>query len=74
MAKRRQTIPIAHADDVAPLWSALVDNQTLQSAKVSISSGFLTGDVLSANVAGTSITASYDPTTGVLTLTGNDTS
>jgi hypothetical protein len=73
MAKRRQTIPIAHADDVAPLWSALVDNQTLQSAKVSISSGFLTGDVLSANVAGTSITASYDPTTGVLTLTGNDT-
>jgi hypothetical protein len=50
-----------------------VDNQTLQSAKVSISSGFLTGDVLSANVAGTSITASYDPTTGVLTLTGNDT-
>ena len=50
-----------------------VDNQTQQSAKVSISSGFLTGDVLSANVAGTSITASYDPTTGVLTLSGNDT-
>jgi hypothetical protein len=71
MPKRRQTIPIAHADDVAPVTH--VDNQTLQSAKVSISSGFLTGDVLSANVAGTSITASYDPTTGVLTLTGNDT-
>jgi VCBS repeat-containing protein len=50
-----------------------VDNQTLQSAKVAISSGFLTGDVLAANVEGTSITASYDPTTGVLTLSGNDT-
>src|SRR5262249_49201815 len=47
------------------------DNQTLASATVSISSGFLTGDVLAANVAGTSITASY--ANGVLTLTGNDT-
>src|SRR5262245_65745055 len=37
-----------------------VDNQTLASAKVSISSAtFFTGDVLSANVTGTSITASY---------------
>ena len=50
-----------------------VDNQFLQSATVSISSGFFTGDVLSANVTGPSITASYDATTGVLTLTGNDT-
>jgi VCBS repeat-containing protein len=50
-----------------------VDNQTLQSAKVSIGSGFFTGDVLAASVAGTSITASYDAATGVLTLTGNDT-
>src|SRR5262249_12075805 len=47
------------------------DNQTLASATVSISSGFLTVDVLAANVAGTSITASY--ANGVLTLTGNDT-
>jgi hypothetical protein len=50
-----------------------VDSQTLKSATVSISSGFLTGDVLSANVAGTSITASYNAATGVLTLTGSDT-
>src|SRR5262249_35839574 len=48
-----------------------VDNQTLASATVAISSGFFTGDVLAANVAGTSITASY--ANGVLTLTGNDT-
>jgi hypothetical protein len=50
-----------------------VDNEFLQLATVSISSGFLAGDVLSANVTGTSITTSYDATTGVLTLTGNDT-
>src|SRR5262249_14128592 len=49
------------------------DNQTLQSATVSISGGFLAGDVLSADVTGTSITASYDAATGVLILTGNDT-
>src|SRR6476646_729705 len=50
-----------------------VDNQTLQSATVSISSGLLTGDVLAATTAGTSITASYNAASGVLTLTGNDT-
>jgi VCBS repeat-containing protein len=50
-----------------------VDSQTLKSATVSISSGFFAGDVLSANVAGTSITASYNAATGVLTLTGSDT-
>ncbi|MEF0943951.1 T1SS-143 repeat domain-containing protein, partial [Rhizobium sp. BR 362] len=49
------------------------DNTTLASAKVSISSGFASGDVLSATLTGTSITASYNATTGVLTLTGNDT-
>ncbi|WP_183939881.1 VCBS domain-containing protein, partial [Rhizobium paranaense] len=50
-----------------------VDNTTLASAKVSISSGFASGDVLSATLTGTSITASYNATTGVLTLTGTDT-
>ncbi|MDL2402063.1 DUF5801 repeats-in-toxin domain-containing protein [Rhizobium mayense] len=50
-----------------------VDNTTLASAKVSISSGFASGDVLSVALTGTSITASYNATTGVLTLTGNDT-
>ena len=57
--------PIATVSDV--------DNQTLQSARVSISSGLLTGDVLAATTAGTSITASYNAASGVLTLTGNDT-
>src|SRR5262249_12002025 len=47
-----------------------VDNQTLQSATVMITD-FVTGDVLSANVAGTNIKASY--ANGVLTLSGNDT-
>src|SRR5262249_42513514 len=46
------------------------DNQTLQSATVMITD-FVTGDVLSANVAGTNIKASY--ANGVLTLSGNDT-
>src|SRR5262249_31430221 len=50
-----------------------VDNQTLASATVAISSGFFTGDVLAANVAGTSITANYNAASGVPTLTGNDT-
>jgi hypothetical protein len=50
-----------------------VDNLNLASATVSISSGFFTGDVLAANVAGTNIKASYVPATGVLTLTGSDT-
>ena len=57
--------PIATVSDV--------DNQTLQSARVSISSGLLTGDVLAATTAGTGITASYNAASGVLTLTGNDT-
>src|SRR5262249_30406107 len=43
------------------------DIPPLASATVSISSGFFTGDVLAANVAGTSITASY--ANRVLTLT-----
>lgn len=41
---------------------------TLASATVEIASGFLAGDQLSADTTGTSITASYDSTTGVLTL------
>src|SRR5262249_12473459 len=49
-----------------------VDAQFPQLAKVSITD-FVAGDVLSANVAGTSIAASYNAATGVLTLTGNDT-
>jgi VCBS repeat-containing protein len=49
-----------------------VDNPDLASARVSISNGF-TGDMLAANTAGTSITASYNAATGTLTLSGSDT-
>jgi hypothetical protein len=48
-------------------------NGYLASATVTISQGFLAGDTLSANTAGTGITASYDATTGILTLSGTDT-
>jgi len=44
----------------------------LQSATVKITTGFLAGDVLTANVTGTSITATYNAA-GTLTLTGADT-
>ncbi|MFI4889019.1 MAG: hypothetical protein ACHQIL_00655 [Steroidobacterales bacterium] len=47
-----------------------VDGTTLASATVTISSGLFTGDVLSAVTTGTGITASYNASTGVLTLTG----
>jgi hypothetical protein len=49
------------------------DDTTLRTALVQISSGFLAGDVLAADVTGTSITASYDAVTGRLTLSGDDT-
>lgn len=46
---------------------------SIKNATVTISSGFTAGDVLAADVTGTSVTASYNATTGVLTLSGNDT-
>ena len=49
------------------------DNANLMSATVRISGGFLFGDVLAADVTGTSITASYDAANGTMTLTGSDT-
>src|SRR2546423_7856417 len=49
------------------------DNANLASATVRIRSGFFAGDVLAADVTGTSITLSYDPANGILTLTGSDT-
>ena len=50
------------------------DNVTLAGATVSVSANFVAGeDVLAANVTGTGITASYNSTTGVLTLSGSDT-
>jgi len=50
------------------------ESADLVSGTVSISSGtFLTGDTLVAATTGTSISASYDTSTGVLSLTGSDT-
>src|SRR5262249_43261297 len=51
------------------------DNQKLVSATVSISGGTFAndGDVLGFDTSGTSITASYDATNEVLTLSGSDT-
>ncbi len=50
-----------------------VDGNTLVRATVSITGGFLAGDTLAANTAGTGITAAYNATSGILTLTGADT-
>ena len=49
------------------------DNGDLVSATVSISSGFRSSDTLPFSTAGTSITGSYNSSTGVLTLSGIDT-
>ncbi len=49
------------------------DSTALAGATVTISNGFQSGDTLSAATAGTSITASYNATTHVLTLSGSDT-
>ncbi|HEY2134633.1 MAG TPA: DUF4347 domain-containing protein, partial [Xanthobacteraceae bacterium] len=49
------------------------DNLDLASATVQITGGGFAGDVLAANVGGTSITASYNSTTEALTLSGSDT-
>ena len=58
------------ADDVAPgLTISDQNSATIASATASITSGFQSGDTLAATVPG-SIAAAYDPTTGILTLTG----
>src|SRR5262249_18380601 len=51
------------------------DNLDLRSATVSITGGVFAndGDVLTANVGATGITASYNSTTETLLLTGSDT-
>ena len=50
-----------------------VDSLDLASATVSIGTGFFAGDTLAAVTTGTAITASYNASTGVLTLSGSDT-
>ena len=49
------------------------DSANLVSGTVSITGGLATGDALAATIAGTSITASYNASTGVLSLSGSDT-
>jgi hypothetical protein len=49
------------------------ESANLVSGTASITGGFLTGDMLAASTTGTSITASYNTSTGVLSLTGSDT-
>ncbi|HEY4973459.1 MAG TPA: putative Ig domain-containing protein, partial [Steroidobacteraceae bacterium] len=49
------------------------DGTHFSGATVSIAGGFVAGDTLSANTAGTSIQVNYDATHGILTLTGSDT-
>jgi hypothetical protein len=48
---------------------------TLESATISISAGTFAGDgdVLAATTTGTAITATYNPSTETLTLSGHDT-
>ncbi|HET7085131.1 MAG TPA: M10 family metallopeptidase C-terminal domain-containing protein [Rhizomicrobium sp.] len=45
----------------------------ITGAVIKIASGFVAGDILTANLTGTGIGASYDATTGTLTLVGADT-
>ena len=63
VAAGREAVVIVRAD---------ADDTTLSGLAVSISSGFTAGDTLSVGVplTGTGISASYNPATGVLTLTG----
>jgi hypothetical protein len=49
------------------------ESSSFSGAKITISSGFLAGDTLAATTTGTSITATYNSSTGVLTLSGSDT-
>jgi hypothetical protein len=49
------------------------DGTNLTGATVSIANGFVPGDLLLASTNGTTIHELYNPATGVLTLTGNDT-
>ena len=49
------------------------ESTNLVSGTVSVSSGFAAGDTLAATTTGTSITASYNASTGVLSLSGSDT-
>jgi hypothetical protein len=71
---------VAFMDSAAPVpvtldsSLAVIDrsNAMLTGATVTITSGFQTGDILAATTTGTSIAANYNSSTGILTLSGND--
>jgi len=68
--------PVGHTTTIAPGASVVdPDSLTLTNATVKITGGTFAGDgdVLAANVAGTSITSSYNAATETLVLTGSDT-
>jgi len=74
-----ETAALAYSegDPATPITATLtvtdVDNTTLSSADVRLSSGFQAGeDILAAPALG-NITVNYNASTGVLTLSGNDT-
>ena len=50
-----------------------IGGSPMTGAVIKIASGFVDGDILSADLTGTSISASYDAATGTLTLSGADT-
>jgi hypothetical protein len=70
------SLPISHTVVISPsLAVSDPDNQTLAGATVAITAGAFAGDgdVLSANTAGTTISAAYNPANETLVLSGSDT-
>ncbi|MCA0186229.1 MAG: tandem-95 repeat protein [Proteobacteria bacterium] len=63
--------PALSVDNAITLSDA--DDTQMSGGAIHLTSGFLPGDVLAVDTTGTSITASYDAGTGILTLTGSDT-
>ncbi|MCK6394415.1 cadherin-like domain-containing protein [Zoogloea sp.] len=63
--------PALSVDNAITLSDA--DDTQMSGGTISLTSGFLPGDVLAVDTTGTTITASYDAGTGVLTLSGSDT-
>ncbi len=63
-----------YATTLAPSMTITNPNGSpITGAVVKIATGFVSGDLLTVNTSGTSISSSYDATTGTLTLSGADT-
>ena len=63
--------PALSVDNAITLSDA--DDTQMSGGSISLTSGFLPGDVLAVDTTGTGITASYNAATGILTLSGTDT-